>query len=105
MILKVSLSVVAKQVRNFKMKITKRQLRRIIKEEKAKLLKEVHGGGWNGSYGGSSMEGSEAMMTIADELKAIGATLPQEAWDRIAMGIQYVEKAAAAEASGDGFYR
>ena len=86
------------------MKLTKRQLRRIIKEEKAKLLKEVHGGGWNGSWGGSQ-EGFEAMATIADELKEIGATLPQEAWDRIALGIQYVEKASAAEASGDGFYQ
>lgn len=75
------------------MKLTKRQLKRIIKEEKAKLLKEVHGGGWNGSYGGSSQEGFEALATIADELADAGVTLPQEAWDRIAMGIQYVESA------------
>ena len=86
------------------MKLTKRQLRKIIKEEKAKLLKEVHGGGWDGGYGGDTMEGSEAMMTIADELKEIGAILPRDAWNRIAQGIQFVEKAAAAKASGDGFY-
>lgn len=30
------------------MKITKRQLRRIIREEKARLIKEEHFEGWNG---------------------------------------------------------
>ena len=77
------------------MKITKRQLKRIIKEEKAKLLKEVHGGGWNGSYGGRTRAGHEALATIADELADMGVTLPQDAWDRIAMGINFVEDEAS----------
>mgnify|MGYP001425105741 CR=1 FL=1 len=79
------------------MKITKRQLRRIIKEEKAKMLKEVHGGGWNGSYGGSTRSGFEALATIADELAAAKVVLSPEAWKRIAMGINFVEKEARSQ--------
>ena len=73
------------------MKLTKRQLRRIIKEEKAKLLKEVHGGGWNGGYAGSTQDGHEAMAVVAEELENAGITLDQKTWDCIAEGIRYME--------------
>ena len=73
------------------MKLTKRQLRRIIKEEKAKLLKEVHGGGWDGTYAGSTMDGHEAMAAVADELREKGIVLDKETWACIAVGIRYME--------------
>ena len=70
------------------MKLTKRQLRRIIKEEKAKLLKEAdHGGGWNGSYGGSTMEGFDLMETISSILAEAGVTLDAVSWQAIEEGI------------------
>lgn len=80
------------------MKITKRRLRQIIKEEKSKILKEAnHGGGWNGSYGGTTRSGFEALATIADELADAGVVLSPEAWNRIAMGINFVEKEARSQ--------
>ena len=43
------------------MKLSKRQLQRIIREEKSKLIKEARMGGWDGSYGGSVREGMDAV--------------------------------------------
>ena len=73
------------------MRISKARLRRIIKEEKAKLLKEVHGGGWDGGYAGNTMDGHEAMAAVADELEERGIVLDKETWRCIAIGIQYME--------------
>lgn len=46
------------------MKITKRQLRRIIKEEKARLIREKHFEGWNAL----ELE-SDALEPIVDEFR------------------------------------
>ena len=79
------------------MKLTKRQLKRIIKEEKAKLLKEAFPGGWDGSYGGSVREGQDVMELVSDELGELGVTASPEFWQRLNSYINDVERAAAAK--------
>ena len=54
------------------MKLTKRQLRKIIREEKARLLQEAFPGGWDGSYGGSVREGSDVMELVSEQLAELG---------------------------------
>jgi len=87
------------------MKLSKRQLRRIIKEEKAKLLQEAFPGGWDGSYGGSVREGSDVMELVSEQLAKLGVEAPPEFWSRLNLYIKDVEREAAAKASGDGFYQ
>jgi hypothetical protein len=88
------------------MKITRRQLKRIIKEEKQKLLKEAgmfpgferpdkNVSGWNGSYGGSTYEGVDVMQLVSDQLDRIGNTAPKEFWDLLEAYINDVEDAAS----------
>jgi len=79
------------------MKLTKRQLRRIIKEERAKLLQEAFPGGWDGSYGGSVREGSDVMELVSEQLAELGVEAPPEFWSRLNAYINDVEKAAAGE--------
>ncbi len=53
------------------MRITKRQLRRIIKEEKAKLLKEAHGDVYTGSQDSLTLEITQDMYNqFAEEIFA-----------------------------------
>ena len=76
------------------MKLTKRQLRRIIKEERAKLLKEVdHGGGWDGNFGGTN-SGNEFMHFLSGALQDAGCTLDPETWSYIREGITNIEDEA-----------
>lgn len=82
------------------MKLSKRQLRRIIKEEKAKLLQEAFPGGWDGSYGGSVREGSDVMELVSEQLAELGVEAPPEFWQRLNSYINDVERAA----SGGGDY-
>ena len=87
------------------MKLTKRQLRRIIKEEKAKLLKEVdHGGGWDGvhssPYGCSSS--NEMMHLISSALQDAGCTLDAETWSYIRYGLDEIESEAYQMGMADG---
>ena len=78
------------------MKLTKRQLKRIIKEEKAKLLKEAWNyGGWNGDYGGSVQEGMDVMELVGEQLAELGVEAPPEFWRRLNSYINDVERAAA----------
>ena len=77
------------------MKLTKRQLRKIIKEEKAKLLKEARNGGWDGSYGGSHMEGMDIMQLVAEELEELGVTASPDFWSRLNSYINDVERVAS----------
>jgi len=77
------------------MKLTKRQLRKIIKEEKAKLLKEARQGGWDGSYGGSHVEGMDVMQLVADELEELGVSASPDFWSRLNSYINDVERVAA----------
>ena len=77
------------------MKLSKRQLQKIIKEEKAKLLKEARNGGWDGSYGGSHVEGMDVMQLVADEMEELGVQASSEFWSRLNSYINDVEKAAA----------
>ena len=79
------------------MKLTKRQLRRIIKEA---LLQEAFPGGWDGSYGGSVREGSDVMELVSEQLAELGVEAPPEFWSRLNSYINDVERAAA----GDGDY-
>lgn len=76
------------------MKLTKRQLRKIIKEEKSKLLKEALMGGWDGSYGGSHVEGMDVMQLVAEELDDLGVSASPEFWSRLNSYINDVERAA-----------
>ena len=76
------------------MKLSKRQLRRIIQEEKAKLLQEAFPGGWDGSYGGSVREGSDVMELVSEQLAELGVEAPPEFWQRLNSYINDVEKAA-----------
>ena len=77
------------------MKLTKRQLKRIIKEEKAKLLKEVdHGGGWNGAFSGKTTAGNEMMVFLSSVLDDAGCTLDPETWSYIEHAINEVEHEA-----------
>jgi len=84
------------------MKLSKRQLRRIIKEEKAKLLKEVHGGGWNGSFSGMTSSGQGLMEFLASVLEDAGCTLDPETWSYIEAGINDVEYEAHQKGMNDG---
>ena len=77
------------------MKLTKRQLRRIIKEEKAKLLQEAFPGGWDGSYGGSVREGSDVMELVSEQLAELGVEAPPNFWQRLNSYINDVERAAS----------
>ena len=76
------------------MKLTKRQLKRIIKEEKAKLLKEGRNGGWDGSYGGSHAEGMDVMQLVAEEMEELGVSASPEFWSRLNSYINDVERVA-----------
>ena len=72
------------------MKITKRQLRRIIKEEKAKLLRESADPKIESVAGivqSAVDSGSSAIMDMADKLQASG--LPAEYMS--GMGMRYVQ--------------
>ena len=72
------------------MKITKRQLRRIIKEEKAKLLKEAADPKIESVAGivqAAVDSGSAAIMDMADKFQASG--LPAEYMS--GMGMRYVQ--------------
>ena len=73
---------------NTKMKITKRQLRRIIKEEKLKLIKE--------SSGISSVAEQRAM-TIADEIMDVQMTDDPKRNNEIVLDIVAGLRAAAEE--------
>ena len=85
------------------MKLTKRQLRRIIKEEKAKLLKEGDmGGGWNGSYGGMVESGHEFMGFLASLMKERGYTFDAETWSYIEAGLNEIEYEAHQKGMNDG---
>lgn len=85
------------------MKLTKRQLRRIIKEEKTKLLREMDmGGGWNGSYGGMVESGHEFMGFLAGVLKDAGCTLDPETWSYIEGGLNEIEEEAYQKGMNDG---
>ena len=77
------------------MKLTKRQIRKIIKEEKAKLLKEARNGGWDGSYGGSHMEGMDIMQLVAEEMEELGVSASPEIWSRLNSYINDVERVAS----------
>ena len=77
------------------MKVTKRQLQRIIKEEKAKLLQEAFPGGWDGSYGGSVREGSDVMELVSEQLAELGVEAPPDFWQRLNSYINDVERAAS----------
>ena len=83
------------------MKLSKRQLRRIIREEKAKLLQEAFPGGWDGSYGGSVREGSDVMELVSEQLAELGVEAPPEFWKRLNSYINDVEKAAVGEGEDD----
>lgn len=84
------------------MKLTKRQLRRIIKEEKAKLIKEGWNyGGWDGNYGGSVREGSDVMELVGEQLAELGVEAPPEFWRRLNSYINDVESAARGEGLDD----
>ena len=74
------------------MKLTKRQLRKIIKET---LLKEGRQGGWDGSYGGSCMEGMDVMQLVAEEMEELGVQASSEFWSRLNSYINDVEKSAS----------
>ena len=77
------------------MKLTKRQLRKIIKEEIVKLLKEARNGGWDGSYGGSHMEGMDIMQLVAEEMEELGVTASPDFWSRLNSYINDVERVAS----------
>lgn len=83
------------------MKLTKRQLRRIIREEKARLLQEAFPGGWDGSYGGSVREGSDVMELVSEQLAELGVEAPPEFWRRLNSYINDVESAARGEGLDD----
>ena len=83
------------------MKLSKRQLRRIIREEKKKLIKEARMGGWDGSYGGSVREGMDVMELVAEELETLGVVASEEFWSRLNSYINDVEKAAVGEGKDD----
>ena len=87
------------------MKITKRQLKKIIREEKAKLekgrLTEGFGGGWSGDYGGKVREGHDVMQMISDELGKMGVNMPPGFWDRLNAYINDVEKAVVVKCADD----
>ena len=75
--------------------LSKRQLRRIIREEKFKLIKEGWNyGGWDGSYGGSVREGSDVMELVGEQLAQLGVEAPPEFWQRLNSYINDVERAA-----------
>ena len=85
------------------MKLTKRQLRRIIREEKSKLLREMDmGGGWNGSYGGMVESGHSFMSFLASVLKDAGCTLDPETWSYIEQGLNDIEYEAHQKGMDDG---
>ena len=85
------------------MKLTKRQLRRIIREEKSKLLREADfGGGWNGSYGGMVESGNQLISYLAEIMKERGYTLDAETWSYIEAGINDVEYEAYQKGMDDG---
>lgn len=84
------------------MKLTKRQLRKIIREAaKARLLQEAFPGGWDGSYGGSVREGSDVMELVSEQLAELGVEAPPEFWRRLNSYINDVEKAAVGEGPDD----
>ena len=86
------------------MKITKRQLKKIIREEKDKLtrkLTEGFGGGWNGDYGGQVAQGMEVMQMISDELGDMGVNMSPGFWDRLNSYINDVEKAVVVKCADD----
>ena len=86
------------------MKITKRHLKRIIREEKAKLKKrlvEGFGGGWSGDYGGQVAQGMEVMQMISDELGDMGVNMPPIFWDRLNAYINDVEKAVVVKCAAN----
>ena len=83
------------------MKLTKRQLRKIIREEKARLLQEAFPGGWDGSYGGSVREGSDVMELVSEQLAELGVEAPPEFWRRLNSYINDVERAARGEGVDD----
>ena len=86
------------------MKITKRQLKKIIREEKEKLtrkLTEAFGGGWSGDYGGQVREGHDVMQMISDELGDLGVNMPPHFWDRLNYAINDVEKAVVVKCADD----
>lgn len=87
------------------MKLTKRQLRRIIKEEKAKLLKEAdHGGGWDGVHGSKHgcLSSYEMMQLLSGLLDDAGCTLPPEDWNYIKIGLDEIESEAYQKGMVDG---
>ena len=86
------------------MKLSMRQLKRIIREEKQKLLKEAgimpgfdrpdkNVSGWNAEYGGATREGMDVMELVSDQFNRMGATAPKEFWSRLESYINDVENA------------
>jgi len=77
------------------MKITKKQLKRIIKEEARKLLREGWNyGGWNGEYGGRTKEGSDVLELVGEELAKHGVTADPTFWNLLESYVNQVERAS-----------
>ena len=74
-----SVALFESSTRNYKMKITKRQLRRIIKEEKHKLLREQ--GGWEQQTGSMLLDFAQAWASLggAVQEQVVAVTA---AWER-----------------------
>ena len=67
-----------KLLQGIKMKLTKRQLRRIIKEEKSNILKEYH----MPSYSGSSLEESiSPLIAFANAWSGLGGAVQEQITD------------------------
>tara|TARA_B100000131_G_scaffold299114_1_gene319235 strand:+ start:5395 stop:5655 length:261 start_codon:yes stop_codon:yes gene_type:complete len=79
------------------MKITKRQLRRIIKEEKARLLKEYTPADVSGSGPYSSASNIEeeiaALEEVLNSLMVAGRNLPAPMDTRIEDAVELIERA------------
>ena len=79
------------------MKITKRQLRRIIKEEKAKVLKEYTPADVSGSGPYSSAANIEeeivALESVLNDLYVAGRSLPSPMDTRISDAVEKIESA------------
>ena len=73
-------------------KYIKQKLQKLVKEEKAKLIKEVnHGGGWDGVFGGTQ-EGMNLLEIVAFGLEDAGVMLDQRFWNDLKKAIAKLEK-------------
>lgn len=79
------------------MKITKKDLRKIIKEEQRNISKTkylLEGAGWNSGYGGGTHEGFALIGYIAEELEEKGIIMDPGFWETVEEGLNLVEKEA-----------